>query len=142
MLDARHYIYIATLLFISGGAIAFGRTPERIGGVVNLLASLASLLVAMDRYHAWRGPMVGIWLVDCATAGAFFALAARTDRFWPIWSFGFTMAGVMATVARTQETRLPFLVYFNSEAIWAYPSLFVLAIGTWRARVGPKMPKL
>ena len=75
--------------------------------------------------------MAGLSLIDLLVTLGFLALAIGSTRYWPIWAFGFSTAGVAAHLARAIQHSVPAMAYFRSEAIWAYPSLAALAIGTW-----------
>jgi hypothetical protein len=131
MLEPRLLIYSACLVASCGYALVCGGRPERWGAGINLAGSLVSLFVGLITPAIWRSAMAGLSLVDLVVALGFLALAIGTTRYWPIWAFGFSIAGVTAHIARLIQPTVPAMAYFRSEAIWAYPSLAALALGTW-----------
>jgi len=131
MLEPRLLIYTACLVAACGYALLCGGRPERLGAGINVAGSVISLLVGLLTPAIWQSAMAGLSAIDLLVALAFLALAIGTTRYWPIWAFGFSMAGVTAHLARAIQQSVPAMAYFRSEAIWAYPSLAALAIGTW-----------
>jgi hypothetical protein len=134
MLEPRFFIYTACLVGCCGYALACGGRPERWGAGINLAGSMVTLLVGLLTPAIWQSAMAGLSLIDLLVALGFLALAIGTTRYWPIWAFGFSTAGVTAHLARAIQHSVPAMAYFRSEAVWAYPSLAALAIGTWNAR--------
>jgi hypothetical protein len=134
MLEPRLFVYSACLAASCGYALICGGRPERWGAGINLAGSLVSLLVGLLTPAIWQSAMAGLSLIDLLVALGFLALAIGTTRYWPIWAFGFSIAGVTAHLARVIQPAVPAMAYFRSEAIWAYPSLAALAIGTWSVR--------
>jgi hypothetical protein len=121
-------------------ALVRGGTVERIGAITNILGSLLSILAVLA--IGWGSPNFLLLIVDCSVAAAFFALSA-SDRFWPIWAFGFSLGSVAAHVAQMLPGRSPLVDHYaRSEAIWAWPALAALALGTWsyRRRNGGRSP--
>lgn len=129
----RFLVYTACLLAACGYALLRGGGPERLGAAINLAGSVVSLAVGLLTPAIWQSAMAGISAIDILVALGFLALAIRSTRYWPIWAFGFSMAGVAAHAARLIQPGVPAMAYFRSEAIWAYPALAALAIGTWNA---------
>ncbi len=123
--------YTACLVASCGYALVCGGRPERLGAAINIGGSVISLLVGMLTPAIWQSAMAGLSAIDLAVALGFLALAIATTRYWPIWAFGFSIAGVAAHLARAIQPAVPAMAYFRSEAVWAYPSLAALAIGTW-----------
>lgn len=133
MFEPRLLIYTGCLVAICGYALLHGGRPERVGAAINLGGSVVSLLVGLLTPAIWQSAMAGLSAIDLLVALCFLALAIATTRYWPIWAFGFSIAGVTAHLARAIQHSVPAMAYFRSEAVWAYPSLAALAIGTWNA---------
>ena len=134
MLEPRLFVYTGCLAITCGYALLCGGWPERLGAGINLAGSAITLFVGLLTPAIWQSVMPGLSLIDLLVAACFLALAIRTTRYWPVWAFGFSIAGVTAHLARAIQPSVPAMAYFRSEAIWAYPSLAALAIGTWSAR--------
>ncbi len=133
MLGPRLLFYTACLIATCGYALWRGGRPERTGAAINLAGSAITLLVGLLTPAIWQSAMAGLSAIDLLVSLAFLALAIGTTRYWPIWAFGFSIAGVAAHLARAIQPEVPAMAYFRSEAVWAYPSLAALAIGTWSA---------
>lgn len=133
MLELHVWIYIACLAGASTYAITRGDWPEQWAGWVNVTASVASFLSAILLPHRrWSGAMGITWSIDAMACLAFMVLMIRSRRLWLIPCFGFAVAGATAHAARLLQLSLPPILYYISEARWAYLNLALLAIGTWR----------
>jgi hypothetical protein len=74
----------------------------------------------------------GLLLVDLAVLASFVFIALRSRRFWPLWVAGLQLTTSMAHLMKAiDETLLP-IAYGAAIALWSYPILIILAIGTWR----------
>jgi hypothetical protein len=138
-MDSRQLLFSAYLLVACGYACICGGWPERMGVLINVVGSLLSIAIVVIAVKSWHQLMPAMWAVDLGVCASFFLLAIKSDRFWPVWSFAFAIASVMAHLARLLQTNLPFLAYFRSEAIWVYPALAALMIGTWQHRHGKRI---
>ena len=113
-------------------ALLRGGSVERIGAITNMAASVLSILaVEMD---GWGPLNLNLVIIDIAVCVVFFILTS-SNRFWPIWAFGFSLASVAANMAQLLPHQEQFIDHYaRSEAIWGWPALAVLVIGTWRYR--------
>ena len=61
-------------------------------------------------------------------------VALRSDRFWPLWVAGSAAHhAASAHLLKAIDRDLLPLAYAAALALWSYPILIILAIGTWRS---------
>ena len=118
-------------------AFAFlkGDEPERVGGGVYALGSLAALLVQND--GQLFGPQWGLMAVETVVLGAYAALAWKSRRSWPIWASALQSVIVMSHVLTTTDIRPPIAAFYAVVNLASYGILLVLALGVlqaWRDR--------
>ena len=118
-------------------AFAFlkGDEPERVGGGVYALGSLAALLVQND--SQLFGPQWGLMAVETDVLGAYAALAWKSRRSWPIWASALQSVVVMSHVLTTTDIRPPIAAFYAVVNLASYGILLVLALGVlqaWRDR--------
>jgi hypothetical protein len=123
--------YSTVLVLCWTYAMLKGGQPERIGATLLAGGSLVTVAV-MPGWASHVGPVeVGILLVDMACLAGFATLALRADRFWPIWVSALVGVGVLGHLARWFDgPEISTRVYAMSLAIWSYPMLALIAIGT------------
>ena len=121
---------LATVIF----AHRSGGQPERIG--VNLMAgaALSSLLVSIVSSAQYQGMNDGLFVIDLGLLGALVLLALRADRFWPIAAAGLQMVAVGTHVSMRVSPQLLPDFYAWIAALWSYPVILTVVIGTWRHR--------
>ncbi len=142
MIGLRQIVYVAFLLLSCGYSMIAGGRTERAAVIIVIAGTMASWAAAASTAMAWHRPMLGIALIDCSVAAAFFLLASKGRKFWPIWSFGFATAGASTHLARLLEHDVPFMAYFDTEALWAYPAIMAMVVGTLARRGHVRMPTL
>lgn len=120
------------LLFVCSYAIGRGGRPERVGAAINLLACFATVALRLTFTSAWFPAALSILIVDIAVTGCFYWLAVTTDRFWPIWAFGFASSALLASVAGALLPKVELLAYHTGLGIYANLALVALALGTFR----------
>lgn len=122
------------LLGCCGYALRKGGPPERLAGLIFLLAAGLTVLGASPFGRRFQHIEFGILLVDAAVFCAFVVLALRSERFWPIWVAGLQTVEVLTHFARLVIPGIIPPAYGEAVALWSYPMLMLLAIGTWRHR--------
>ena len=110
-----------------------GGAPERIAAGIMILATVATMVVG-SHPRVFGGRETAILVVDCLMFLAFVALAARADRYWPIWFAAFLGVGielqfVMWGLPAQQRSLYKVLHFWN-----AYPTVLLLLLGTIRHR--------
>lgn len=130
----HQYFFRAILLLSCGYALWRGRRDERVVALVCLAATLASRLAFSPlsvRYSSVEG---GLLLIDLAVLASFVVVAIRSTRFWPLWIAGLQLTTSMAHLMKAIDAELLPLAYGAAIALWSYPILVILAIGTWRGQ--------
>lgn len=128
-----HQIIFRVLLIGSCGyAFWRGRSDERIVAVVCLGATLASRLAFSPLAVRYTSVEFGLLLIDLAVLASFIFVALRSQRFWPLWIAGLQLTTSMAHVMKAIDEHLLPIAYGAAIALWSYPILIILAIGTWR----------
>jgi hypothetical protein len=124
--------YTILLILCWTHAMLKGGPPERIGATVLALGSFLTV-AALPNWVGHVGSVeVGILVVDLTCLAAFAVLALRADRFWPIWVTALVGVGALGHLARWFDgPEISTRVYAMSLAIWSYPMLALVAIGTF-----------
>jgi hypothetical protein len=129
---SHQYVFRILLLATCGYALWRGRSDERIVALVCLGATLVTRLVFTPLSVRYQRVETGLLLVDLAVLASFVFIALRSRRFWPLWVAGLQLTTSMAHLMKAiDETLLP-IAYGAAIALWSYPILIILAIGTWR----------
>jgi hypothetical protein len=114
------------LVLCSVYAALAGGTTGRIGAALNVGATLATLFAQYAM--PWSQTHIPVLIVDVLLMGALFALAMKSQVYWPIWAAGFhliTVTGHAATLI-APDFRSSFYYYFNG--MWA---IFVQMAMVW-----------
>lgn len=74
---------------------------------------------------------LGVFGVDVLVFVAFVILAARANRFWPIWVGALLGLGVLGHLARWAGPEVIPWAYAVILSIWSYPILLIIAVGTF-----------
>jgi hypothetical protein len=129
MLGGKPYFLLMVLCWTY--AMLKGGQPERIGATILAIGSGLTVAV-LPSWASHVGPVeIGVLLVDTACLAAFAVLALRADRFWPIWVSALVGVGALGHLARWFDgPEISTRVYAMSLAIWSYPMLALIAIGT------------
>lgn len=126
---------IADLFFWScvavviGVAALHGKREERMAAGMIVAAALVTPLAVSHSYHS---PEIGVVLVDTALFLALAAIALRSTAFWPMWAAGFQLGALAVHFAAARLPTILPAVYAETLAIWAYPVMAAIAIGTWQ----------
>lgn len=127
-MQSAFLIFLGSMLAVCAFAVLRGGKDERLGAV---LLAAAAVLSPLTLLRDWSAPELGIIIVDLGLFVALFALAMKSRAFWPLWAAGFQLCAVSVhVVAGISPTMLP-AAYAEILALWAYPVLGSLALGTW-----------
>jgi hypothetical protein len=132
MLLIRILFYNALLIGACGYAWLRGRSDERIAATTCVVATVASFALLTEL--RFSGVEFGVLAVDLATLAVFVAVALRSERFWPLWVSGLQLTSSVTHLLKLLQPSLMPFAYAAAEAIWSYPILIILVVGTWRAR--------
>ncbi|MEQ8745042.1 hypothetical protein [Parasphingorhabdus sp.] len=128
----RIQLFQALLIISCSYGFIWGGKPERYATSIMLIGFFLTIAVAAPVSERFSHVEVRILLVDTAMLVSFFYLTLNADRFWTLWLCAMQSIQVL--------THLPIIIipellpqaYGAVAAIWAYPMLIVLALGTYR----------
>lgn len=112
-------------------AITRGGAPERLTAIVFLIAACASYYAPFSRYREVELTLVAI---DLLTLVALATIAARADRFWPLYVSALQLLTLAIHGAKAYQSSLVYWMYGGASSKIAYPMLLLLAIGVLRHR--------
>ena len=72
-------------------------------------------------------------IIDLLVLLVFIWIALRSERFWPLWIAGLQLTNSISHVMKLVNVDLIPQAYGAAAALWSYPILLILAIGTWRS---------
>lgn len=134
MLDhfmTRIILFNVLLLATCGYAIIRGGTPEKLTGWLLIVA--AGLTFATG----WRPAMfqqveITMFSIDLTLLAALVAIALKADRLWPMVLAAFQLDSAAIHMLKLFDADMISITYALMVAIWSYPMLLILAIGTLR----------
>ena len=112
----------------------FGGAPERYGIVIVAVGSVLTLAAVSTPSSRFHSVEIGILIVDLAALAAFLAVALKAERLWPLWVTALHVVGTAGHVVKMADPGLLGLAYHIALALWSYPMLFLIALGTWNHR--------
>ena len=134
-------VFRILLLATCGYALWRGRSDERIVALVCLVATIASRLAFSPLHVRYTSIETGLLLIDLGVLAAFVFVALRSPRFWPLWVAGLQLTSSTAHLMKAIDENLLPMAYGAAIALWSYPILIILAIGTWRGHRRPRAEK-
>ena len=132
LMISRFYIFWAILLLTCGYALWRGRSDERIVALVCLLATLATRFLISPLQVRYASVESGLLMIDLLALLAFIWIALTSQRFWPLWVAGLQLTNSVSHIMKLADVDLMPRAYGAAAALWSYPILLILAIGTWR----------
>ncbi|MEH6701664.1 hypothetical protein [Parasphingorhabdus sp.] len=87
--------------------------------------------LSADRYAQLE---IGILVIDMVILLAFVMLALSAERYWTLWICAMQVVQVLSHIPKMIIPELLPQAYYIVIAIWVYPMLLTLAIGTYRHR--------
>lgn len=134
-------LFIALWLGVCGYALWRGGQPERCVAVIFLVAALSNWVTYIP--NPWRGVQWGIFAVDTVMLALMLAIALRANRYWPIGMAAMQVLQVIGHLLKLADSVMLPMAYWISAAVWAYPMLILLWLGTVRhhnrtKRLGPE----
>ena len=115
-------------------ALLLGGWAGRWTTIIILAATFATMAIERLLGFYWHDTNQIVAFVDIATFLAMYAVAARSNQWWPIWVAAFQFNSVAAHVATLISPQFSALIYQGYEGMWAIPLLLVMVIGTHRDR--------
>jgi hypothetical protein len=111
-----------------------GGGPERTGAAIIATGVVLTKLAGAAWATRWSGVENGIFAVDLAVLVALVALALTAERFWPLWLTALHLLGTAGHLVKMADPTLIRWGYAFLIAIWSYPMLALIVIGTWNHR--------
>lgn len=128
----RILFYYALLLSVLVYALARGGGSERAGALILIAGSLLTHVALSPIGSRFTEVELSVLAVDLVVLGGFVTLALHSDRYWPIWIAALQLIGVLAHIARLADPSMMRTGYAFILALWSYPMLALIALGTWR----------
>lgn len=125
-------LYNVTLLLVTAIVILFGGKAERVGIAVVFVASLATWAAQELPVFDWASSRWPLITVDLVALAALFALAVRSDRFWPLWTTALHLIGTTTHLVFMFAPQQLLRAYGIMQGFWAYPIFVCLLIGCLR----------
>ena len=129
----HYYIFWGMLLLTCGYALWQGRSDERIVASVCLLATVATRFTISPLQVRYASVESGLMIIDLLVLLVFIWIALRSQRFWPLWVAGLQLTNSISHVMKLANIDLMPRAYAAAAALWSYPILLILVIGTWRS---------
>jgi hypothetical protein len=127
----RALLFFAFLLACVVYALWKGGKPERLAAVAMLLAAILTPLLYSPAGDRFGDVEYRVLAVDVALLLVCISLALTTDRYWLIWTAALQLVAVLAHIAKIADPEMMRNGYAFLVAIWSYPMLATLALGTW-----------
>lgn len=115
-------------------ALLRGGAPERAVATVMIFGVVATRFVLNPVPRRYYGVETGVFIVDALVLIAFLAIALRANRFWPMGVVMLHGMSVLAHLLKLWDVKLIRAAYLVMLAIWIYPQLLLLVLGTFRHR--------
>lgn len=128
----RILLFDALLLATCAYALWRGGAPERIAAgamVVAYLGTLASYGPLASRFAQVE---TGVLIVDTVLLIVLVTVALKADRAWPMALAALQLDSVGVHLTRVLDLQMIRVTYALMLAMWSYPMLLLLAVGTWR----------
>lgn len=123
-------VFAVVQVLTSTYAITWGGMPERIVAALLLIAAGVSLGLGqpVDQYRTLDTTQL---IIDLVLLAALLAVAARANRFWPLWVCALHLLAIGVHLIRAVDPTIVPLVYWWMIGKIAYPICLALAVGTW-----------
>lgn len=128
----RVWAFYALQIAVSAYAILRGGAPERLTACALLLAAVSTGMLESGTRSLFTGLEVGVMIVDFLLLAAMIAITLHADRFWPAWVAALHALGTGAHLVKAINPDVIRVVYAVLAAVWSYPIVVLLAIGTLR----------
>jgi hypothetical protein len=128
----RVWLFYAIQMAASGYAFLRGGAPERLTALALLVAAASTGMVQRDAPVLFAGLEVGVMIIDLILLAVMITITLHADRFWPAWVTALHALGTGAHLARAISPDVIRLVYAVLSAVWSYPIVLLLVIGTVR----------
>lgn len=125
-------LYNATLVAVTVAVSRTGGRAERLGIGIVFTGSMLTWALQETALFDWASARGGLIAVDLGVLFSFFALSARSDRFWPLWATAFHLIGVTTHLVLTFSPARVLQAYALVQGVWAYPIFACIVVGCVR----------
>lgn len=113
-------------------ALRRGGAPERVVGLSLLVAAGSTRFVLSSIEMRFAGIELGVLGVDVTLLAILVTVALHADRRWVAWVAALHILGTSMHFGQLISPDTTRLTYAYLSAIWSYPIILLLAIGTVR----------
>lgn len=124
-------VFNALLIAACGYAAIAGGAPERATAAVFLVAAAATYVAPYRHFHQIE---MLLFFIDLAALVALATIAARADRFWPLYVSALQLLAIGIHGVKAYQPGLVNWMYGGASGKIAYPMIALLAIGVLRHR--------
>lgn len=132
MLYVLFYGFWVIQAAIAAWSLYAGGASERVATVMMCLAAILTNVVGEAFNTHWHAPQLGVLAVDVALLIGLWALALRSDRFWPLTVASLQLIAVLTHPALWIDDKILPFGYALMQGFWAYPMMALVALGAWR----------
>jgi len=129
---SRIDFFLALLMVVCFYAAIKGGQPERRAVIILIVGIAMTILAPSPSIDRFTHPEVGILIVDLLILSAFVMLALNAERYWTLWICSLQVIQVLSHIPIMLIPELLPQAYYIIAAIWVYPMLIVLTVGTYR----------
>lgn len=126
----RMLLFALLLLGCTAYALVRGGRPERIAALTMFAGCVLTLEVNSPLSVRYASVEIPIFIIDASMLLIFGALALFSDRYWTLWVSALQLLVVLAHVARLADPIMLRNGYGFVMAVWSYPQLLAIALGT------------
>lgn len=127
-------VFFVVFFAACGYALWRGGAPEREVAAAFLVAGLATPLLDLPQVQRFYSVSVSVFVIDLLLLVALLAIALRADRFWPMLVASLQAIIIVAHLVKFANPELIRRAYSMMIAVWSYPQLILLVVGTVRHR--------
>jgi hypothetical protein len=109
-----------------------GAAPERIAAAILFVGAQLSLVVVHFHQRQFFNEEYGLLATDILIAIVLSILAFRSTRWWPVVLAGLQLDGVLVHLIHFVAPHTIPIAYLDATALWSYPMVMMLLLGTWR----------
>jgi hypothetical protein len=128
------FVFFTIFFAACGYALWRGGAPERAVALCFLVAGLATPLLDLPQGQRFYSVSVGVFAIDLLLLIALLAITLRANRFWPMLVVSLQAIIIIAHLVKFANPELIRRAYSMMIAMWTYPQLILLVIGTMRHR--------
>jgi hypothetical protein len=131
---ALQVIYTGFLAVTTIIGVRYGGRSERWGVNIVLLGSIATLCVEVPAIFQWQSNRSALVIVDILVLIAFYCLALKSRRFWPLWATAFHLIAVCSHYVVLMGLSQTLRIYILLQGFWAYPIMLLIILGALSRR--------